>query len=106
MNKDNITIFKNKSEAQSLLNESRLEIDKIDENLIELFARRTALSKNIVSAKKYINVPIYDKNREKEIQNKIKNLANDKNIDENIILKIMNLLFDLNKFQQEKFLEE
>ena len=106
MNKNNIIIFNNEIEAQRLLDKSRLEIDELDEKLVELFAKRTYLSRNIASAKKYLDMEIYDENREKEIHQKIKDLAIDKSIDENIIIQIMNLLFDLNKIQQEKFLKE
>ena len=56
--------FKNKDEAQELLNNSRIQIDEIDNELFKLICKRTSLAKDIVLAKSYLDMPIYDKARE------------------------------------------
>ena len=103
INKKNL--FNNESEAKNILNNSREEIDEIDNELINLISRRTSLANDIVKAKIFLNMDIYDKNREKVIYDKVSKLAIDKNIDKNILTKIMNLLTKLSKDQQKEILE-
>ncbi|MDO5848314.1 MAG: chorismate mutase [Methanobrevibacter sp.] len=96
--------FKNKSEADELLNNSRLQIDEIDNNLFELICKRTSLAKDIVLAKMYLEMPIYDKSREQAIFEKSQKLAKEKNIDADIIEQIMNMLTILSKNEQNEIL--
>lgn len=91
-----------KAEALKVLQESRVAIDKIDEELIYLIEKRTSLAKDIASAKLALGIPIEDKKREDYIQDKIKNIS--KEIDGDFINKIMKILMELNKKEQEKIL--
>lgn len=98
-------LFSSEYEATNILENSREEIDKIDNEIISLISRRTLLAKDIVNAKIYLDMNIYDKNREKVIYDKVSKLAIDKNIDKNILIKIMNLLTKLSKDQQKEILK-
>ena len=91
-----------RAEALKILQESRVAIDKIDEELIYLIEKRTSLARDIVSAKMTLGIPIEDKKREDYIQDKIKKIP--KEIEGDVINKIMKILMDLNKKEQEKIL--
>jgi len=93
-----------KAEALKVLQESRVAIDKIDEELIYLIEKRTSLAKDIVSAKMALGIPIEDKKREDFIQDKIKKISKQKEIDGDFINKIMKILMELSKKEQEKIL--
>lgn len=92
----------NEDEAQELLATSRDKIDRIDEEIIDLILERTSLAKDIGTAKKVLNTDIENTEREDYIQEKIKKLAEKNNIDENSLLKIIDILMKLNKQEQEK----
>ena len=93
-----------RAEALKVLQESRVAIDKIDEELIYLIEKRTSLAKDIVSAKMTLDIPIEDKKREDFIQDKIKKISKQKEIDGDFINKIMKILMELSKKEQEKIL--
>ncbi|MDD1773938.1 MAG: chorismate mutase [Methanobacterium sp.] len=94
----------NKKEALELLEVSRDKIDQIDNQIIELVLQRTSLAKDIGTAKQVLKIDIKNTEREDYIQEKIKRLAKDNNIDENSLLKIMDILMQLNKFEQKKII--
>ena len=94
----------NKQEALHLLQISRDKIDRIDEEIIELVRERTSLAGEIGKAKKVLNKDIENTEREDYIQQKVKKLAKEKNIDQTSILEIMDILMKLNKNEQEKIL--
>ena len=96
----------NKKEAENLLILSRNEIDQIDKDLIDLIHRRTSLAKDVITAKIALNMDIYDPNREKVIHEKMQKLAKEKNIDENIIIQLINILTNLSKFEQQNFVDK
>ncbi len=91
-----------RAEALKILQESRVAIDKIDEELIYLIEKRTSLARDIASAKMTLGIPIEDKKREDYIQDKIKKIS--KEIDGDFINRIMKILMELNKKEQEKIL--
>ncbi|MCZ3366928.1 MULTISPECIES: chorismate mutase [Methanobacterium] len=93
-----------RAEALKVLQESRVAIDKIDEELIYLIEKRTSLAKDIVSAKMALGMDIEDKKREDFIQDKIKKISKQKEIDGDFINKIMKILMELSKKEQEKIL--
>lgn len=51
MNENKIKV--STKDAEELLNNSRKEIDKIDQEILELISRRTALAKKIIFSKKF-----------------------------------------------------
>ena len=102
----NIKSFNSIDEAEDLLKKSRTLIDEIDNELLDLISQRTSLAKDIVLAKEYLGLPIFDKSRENEIHEKLKKLAQEKNLDVDVIDQIIDMLTILNKNEQKKFMEE
>ncbi len=98
--------FKNNKEAEELLINSRNRIDEIDNELFDLISQRTSLASDIVLAKKYLGMPIYDKSREATIHDKIRRLSEEKGLDVDIIDQIIDMLTILNKNEQKKILRE
>ena len=99
-----IKSFNSKEEAENILNESRNRIDEIDNELFDLISQRTSLAKDIVLAKEYIGMPIYDKTREDAIHEKVKKLCEEKDLDVEIVDQILDMLTILNKNEQKKIL--
>jgi len=95
-----------RTEALRRLKESRRQIDMLDEKIIELIAQRTFLASEIVQAKTVLGMEIQDRKREEHIQQKIKDIALEKNIDPASLSQIMNILTDLSKNEQKKLIKE
>ena len=70
------------------LSSYRKEIDKINNNILNLIARRLRISKKIGDFKKKMGLKIFDKKREKQIFDKLKKDAKKKKLDPNYVLKI------------------
>ena len=102
-NDDNIS-FEKEEDAKILLEESRMRIDEIDNELCDLISERTSLAKGIVFSKQYLGMPIYDENREKIVHEKIERLAKEKDLDVDIIDQIVNMLTILSKNEQKEIL--
>ena len=98
--------FKNVDEAKALLDESRKDIDEIDNNLFDLISKRTSFARNIALSKKYLGMPIYDKEREDAIHEKIRRLSKENNLDVDIVDQIVNMLTILSKNEQKEILKE
>ena len=92
------------AEAFKILHKSRDKIDGIDEEIISLIKKRTSLAGDIVNAKLVLGMDIEDKKREDYIRDKTKRIADQKKIDEKYIKKIMKILTDLSKKEQEEIL--
>jgi chorismate mutase len=93
-----------KEEALRLLQNSRIKIDEMDEKLIDLIEKRTLLARDIVNAKLVLGIEIEDKKREAYIQDKIKEIAKEKKIDEVSLTRIIKILTDMSKEEQKKIL--
>ena len=104
--KEIMGLYENEEEAQDILEKSRKRIDEIDNDLVNLISERTSLAKDIVSAKVFLGMEIYDKSREDEVHAKVSKLAQEKNIDDDILSDIMNMLTILSKNKQRELLEE
>ena len=104
--KEIMGLFENEEEAQDILEKSRKRIDEIDNDLVNLISERTSLAKDIVSAKVFLGMEIYDKSREDVVHAKASKLAQEKNIDDDILSDIMNMLTILSKNKQREILEE
>ena len=98
-----VILFNNKKEAEDLLEKSRNRIDEIDNELIDLISQRTSLAKDIVLAKDFLGIPIYDGSREEEIHKKIRRLSEEKGLDADIIDQIIDMLTTLSKTEQNVF---
>ncbi|MCQ2972765.1 MAG: chorismate mutase [archaeon] len=99
-------LFDNDQEAKDLLLKSRKEIDEIDNKLIDLISLRTSLAKDILHVKLHLGMEIYDKTREESIHKKITILAEEKDLDPEILNQIMDMLTILNKNKQKEHLKE
>ena len=104
--KDIKSLFENEEEAQDVLERSRKRIDEIDNDLVNLISERTSLARSIVLAKVFLGMEIYDKSREEQVHAKVNKLAEDLNIDNDILSDIMDMLTTLNKNKQREILEE
>jgi chorismate mutase len=93
-----------KEEASRLLQKSRIKIDEVDEQLIDLIEERTLLARDIVNAKLVLGIEIEDKKREAYIHDKIKQIAREKKIDEVSLTNIIKILTDMSKEEQKKIL--
>lgn len=93
-----------REEASRMLQNSRKKIDEMDEILIDLIEKRTSLARDIVKAKIVLGIEIEDKNREEYIQDKIKEIAREKKIDEVSLTRIIKILTDMSKEEQKKIL--
>lgn len=92
------------AKALKLLQDSRWEIDKLDEEIIKLIKLRTSLAVKIARAKEVLDLDIEDKEREEYIQHKIRELAREQEIDKNSLTQIIKILTDLSKQEQKKIL--
>lgn len=75
------------------LQEYRKEIDEIDNDILSLFAKRFAVVKNIGAYKKDHNMPIINKEREKELIAILTQKANAQNLSSEFIEKIWQTIF-------------
>lgn len=91
-------------EANELLNESRVKLDEIDKQLINLIIERTSIAKDIALSKKALNKDLFDAKREDIIKNKICKQIENENINQEYVLDIFEILFTMSKEEQEKYL--
>ena len=86
------------------LEELRVEIDKIDNELIELFQKRMEVAVKIGEYKKNNNIPVLNSQRERE---KLNDVASKANPEMKSYLRVLySLLFELSRSHQEKILEK
>ncbi|CAB3287971.1 Chorismate mutase [Methanocaldococcus lauensis] len=88
------------------LAEIRKKIDEIDSQILKLIAERNSLAKDVAKIKNELGIPINDPDREKYIYNRIRKLCKEHNVDEDIGIKIFQILIEHNKFLQKKYLQE
>ena len=80
--------------TENELEKMRLEIDKIDSEIVQLFAKRFAVVKQIGVLKKANGVEIVDKNRWKKVLEKVENLAEENGISTKFIHEIYEKIHD------------
>ena len=73
------------------LEELRKEINNVDDNIIELLAKRKNIIKEIALIKKELNKPIFDKNREDELIERLKVKSRENGLDENFVASLYNI---------------
>ena len=93
-----------RAEALNLLESSRERIDELDEEIIRLIKERTSLAGNIAQAKMVLGMDIHDPEREEYIHQKIREIANQQEINKDSLTQIIMILVDLSKEEQEKIL--
>ncbi|HAP02296.1 MAG TPA: 3-deoxy-7-phosphoheptulonate synthase [Bacteroidetes bacterium] len=82
----------NDEPAYSSLEELRTIIDKLDEHILETIAERMTYAEKIGLFKKENEIAIYQPERWNDIVNRVKFLASEKNISEDIALKIFDYI--------------
>ena len=70
------------------LKKLRNEIDKIDEEIVKLLAKRSKIAMKIAKYKKEHGLQIYDARREREVIEKVKKLARNNGLDETLLEKV------------------
>lgn len=82
------------------LNELRLEIDKIDDELVRLFTARMGISAQVADYKKENNLPIFHPGRERAILQKVAEKAGPEM--GNYTRVLYSMLFELSRSYQSK----
>ena len=85
------------------LEETRKEIDNIDDEIISLLSKRQDLIKKIAEIKKELNKSVLDEKREGEIIEKLKIKAKEKGLDANFVVSLYNIILENSRNQQEKW---
>ncbi len=85
-----------------MINKLRKEIDRIDNNIIELLSKRKGIVKKIADIKRQENKSIIDKEREQEIIHRLKKLSKEKGLDENFIGSVYGIIIDNSRNEQER----
>ncbi len=80
--------------TENELEKMRLEIDKIDSEIVQLFAKRFEVVRKIGTLKKANGVEIVDKNRWKKVLEKVENLAEKNGISTKFIYEIYEKIHD------------
>ena len=86
------------------LEEIRKQIDKCDNDLVEIISKRYDLVSQVIQYKIDRGIEIYQPQREKEVIQKIRNLANQKNINPDLIENIIKLIMEESKRVQKGIL--
>ncbi|AYN24680.1 chorismate mutase [Buchnera aphidicola] len=84
----------------------RNEINEIDKNIVQLLVKRKKLVLNIARSKIKNNQPIRDIEREKNLLEKLTNLAKKNNLDINYITRLFQLIIEESVLTQKKLLNK
>ncbi|MBQ7101645.1 MAG: chorismate mutase, partial [Clostridia bacterium] len=84
------------------LDELRLEIDKVDHELVNLFSRRMNIAADIAAYKKENHLPVLDASRERSKLNDLTALSGPEM--EEYISSLYSLIFELSRGYQNKLL--
>lgn len=74
------------------LNRIRAGIDRTDDGLVELLARRRKLVIELAKIKKVVKVPIYDRRREQALVDRVKKLGAKKKLNEEFVEVVFRLV--------------
>ena len=76
--------------------ELRQEIDKLDEEIIQLLKKRMGISKEVGTLKEELHIPVEDKIREQEIIERLTHQAG-QNLSEEQLIRIFTVVFKSSK---------
>ena len=79
----------------------RQSIDKLDEQILNNIANRKKLVRQIAKIKKSMKMPVFDRDREKYIINKLKNKAKKKGLQEKFVVKLFKIILENSKIDQK-----
>ena len=80
----------------------RAEINRIDEQIIDLVARRQQLAARMAQVKMSDGLPIHDERRTHEVLENAFNYAVEKNINPVFVRKIFGILIDMSEEKQRE----
>ncbi|MFB6124135.1 MAG: chorismate mutase [Haloferacaceae archaeon] len=84
------------------LEELREEIEEIDQELVELIARRTYIAGTVADVKEDRGLPTTDERQEERVMERVSELAERFDVDRNLVKAIFRLLIELNKAEQRE----
>jgi chorismate mutase len=84
------------------LEELREEIGGIDQELVELIARRTYVAHTIAEVKEQQGLPTVDESQEQQVMDRAGENAERFDVDANLVKAIFRLLIELNKVEQRE----
>lgn len=87
------------------LEEVRAEVEKIDEQIIELIAMRTKLAEEILAAKREAKVEINDPQQVKKVLQRAVDKARAKELDAKAIERIFEILVEMNIRKQKELMK-
>ena len=84
------------------LEELRAEIESIDQEIVELIARRTYVADTIAQVKDERGLPTTDESQESRVMERAGENAERFEVDSNLVKAIFRLLIELNKVEQRE----
>jgi len=84
------------------LDELRKEIEDIDQEIVELIARRTYVADTIAQVKEQQGLPTTDESQEEAVMDRASENADQFDVDRNLVKAIFRLLIELNKAEQRE----
>jgi chorismate mutase len=84
------------------LGELRDEIRTIDQEIVELIARRTYVADTIADVKAERDLPTVDEEQEQRVMDRAGENAEQFDVDANLVKAIFRLLIELNKVEQRE----
>ncbi len=83
------------------LEEIRNQIDKIDDEILSLLAKRESLSKEVGRIKKAKNKQILDKERETQLIESIKKKSEELGLNEDFVIALYKIVLENSRKEQE-----
>jgi chorismate mutase len=87
------------------LEEHRFEVQRIDEQIIDLIQIRVSLAEEILKDKLSIGMTIEDPSQEKRVLKRAEEMARERDLDGRCIREIFDLLIKMNKERQKELLK-
>lgn len=84
------------------MNELRLQIDSLDRKIVKLLGERMDLVKEIGTLKKGADLPIEDKDREREMRENLKRLADENDLSAEFVNHLYSHIFVESRRVQEE----
>ena len=84
------------------LDELRREIEDIDQEIVELIARRTYVADTVAAVKEERDLPTTDEGQEERVMERAGENAERFDVDANLVKAIFRLLIELNKVEQRE----
>jgi chorismate mutase len=90
------------STDEKSLDELRTEIEDIDQEIVELIARRTYVADTVAEVKSQRDLPTTDESQEDVVMDRAAKNADKFDVDSNLVKAVFRLLIELNKAEQRQ----